>query len=142
MPTGEGLVTIPSSYPAGETIDRLVAKVTALGMSVFVRIDHGAGAARSGRPLRPTQLLIFGNPKGGTALMQDSQTSGIDLPIKALAWEDDQGRTWLTCNDAAWVARRHGLGGFSAEAVQAMIAATEAAATYAAEGEPSPERSA
>ena len=74
---------------------------------VFARIDHAAGAASVGMALRPTELLIFGNPKGGTPLMQDRQTAGIDLPVKALAWEDADGKTWLSYNDADWIAARH-----------------------------------
>ena len=80
------------------------------GLLVFARIDHGANASEIGAPLRPTELLIFGNPKGGTPLMQDRQISGIDLPVKALAWEDGEGIVWLSCNDAHWIAERHGLG--------------------------------
>jgi uncharacterized protein (DUF302 family) len=98
-----------------ETIDRLAAKVTSLGLMVFARIDHAAGAGQAGMPLRPTELLIFGNPKGGTPLMQDQQTAGIDLPVKVLAWEDANGKVWLTYNDAAWLAERHGLGPNSAD---------------------------
>ncbi len=71
-------------------------------------------------PLRPTEVLLFGNPKGGTPLMQDNQTAGLDLPIKALAWEDADGKVWLTHNDAAWIAKRHGLGEKSAAAVAAI----------------------
>lgn len=132
--TNNGMVTIRSRHSTGETIDRLAGKVAALGMNVFARVDHGGGAAQAGLPLRPTELLIFGSPKGGTALMQDRQTAGLDLPIKALAWQDAEGSTWLTYNDAAWIAQRHDLGAASAEAVKAMAAATAAAASYAAEG--------
>jgi uncharacterized protein (DUF302 family) len=117
-----GLTTIGSAYCVAETIDRLVAAITPLGMNVFARIDHAAGAASVGMPLRPTQLLLFGNPKGGTPLMQDRQTAGIDLPLKALAWEDADGKVWLTYNEAAWIAERHGLGAASAAAVTAMAA--------------------
>lgn len=128
-----GLVTIRSRHSATETIDRLEKKVTALGMRIFARIDHGAGATEAGLPLRPTQLLIFGSPRAGTVLMQDRQTAGLDLPIKALAWEDADGEVWLTCNDAAWLARRHCLGKTSADAVKAMATATAAVANHAAE---------
>ena len=83
-------------------------------------------------PLRPTELLIFGNPKGGTALIQDHQTTGIDLPIKALAWEDERGKVWLTFNDPAWLAQRHGLGTSSADAVRAMAERGSAVAHFAA----------
>jgi uncharacterized protein (DUF302 family) len=117
-----GLVTLPSEYPVGETIDRLAALAEARGLHVFARVDHADGAAKAGMALRPTQLLIFGNPTGGTPLMQDRQTAGIDLPVKALAWEDADGRVWLGYNDAAWIAQRHGLGADSTKAVEAMAA--------------------
>lgn len=121
----DGLTTIASAHSVAETIDRLVAAVTPLGMNVFARIDHADGATKVGMSLRPTQLLLFGNPKGGTPLMQDKQTAGIDLPLKALAWEDSSGKVWLTYNKAAWVAQRHGLGAASAAAVTAIAAGLE-----------------
>ena len=128
-----GLTTIASALSVSETIDRLIAAIAPLGMNVFARIDHAAGAAKVGMPLRPTQLLLFGNPKGGTPLMQDRQTAGIDLPLKALAWEDSGGKVWLSYNEASWIARRHGLGAASAAAVTAIAAGlekvTKAAAT-------------
>ena len=127
----DGLITVPSSFSVHETVERLVAFVTSHGLVVFARIDHADGAAKAGLPLRPTELMIFGHPKGGTPLMQDRQTAGIDLPVKALAWEDADGKVWLTRNDAAWIAQRHGLGPASAEAVKAMAAGL-AAATKAA----------
>jgi uncharacterized protein (DUF302 family) len=120
-----GLTTIASAFSVPETIDRLIAALTPLGMNVFARIDHADGAAKVGMPLRPTQLLLFGNPKGGTPLMQDKQTAGIDLPLKALAWEDSGGKVWLTYNEAAWIAARHGLGAASATAVTAIAAGLE-----------------
>ena len=127
----DGLITVASSFSVRETVERLVSFVTSHGLTVFARIDHADGAAKAGLPLRPTELVIFGHPKGGTPLMADRQTAGIDLPVKALAWEDADGKVWLTCNDAAWIARRHGLGPASAEAVQAigagLVAATKAA---------------
>ena len=85
-------------------------------------VDHAGAAAQVGMPLRPTELLIFGNPKGGTPLMQDHQTAGLDLPLKALAWEDADGKVRLTHDDAAWIAKRHGLGEKSATAVAAIEA--------------------
>lgn len=115
-----GLETISSNHSVGETIDRLVEKATASGMHTFSRIDHRAGANKAGMPLRPTELLIFGNPKGGTALIQEHQTAGIDLPIKALAWEDENGKVWLTLNSPQWLAQRHGLGDLSAASVNAI----------------------
>jgi uncharacterized protein (DUF302 family) len=134
----DGLITIASRFSVGETIDRLTSVVTSHGMRVFARVDHSANAVEVGMELRPTDLLVFGSPRGGTPLMQDRQTTGIDLPLKALAWEDTDGRVWLTCNDAAWVARRHGLGAGSGEAVRA-IAAGLAAVAAAAAGQPGSE---
>src|ERR1700733_3182580 len=132
--TDNGLTTIASAHSVAETIDRLVAGITPLGMNVFARIDHAAGAAKVGMPLRPTQLLLFGNPKGGTPLMQDKQTAGIDLPLKALAWQDADGKVWLTYNDAYWIAERHGLARSTTEAVKAIAAGMEAITKYAAVG--------
>jgi uncharacterized protein (DUF302 family) len=129
-----GLVSVRSAFPVRETIDRLASTVTAKGLMVFARIDHAANAAAVGRSLRPTELLIFGNPKVGTALMLEKQTAAIDLPVKAIAWEDADGATWLTYVDAAWLAQRHGLGEDSAPTVQAIrvgLAAVTAAATSA-----------
>ena len=127
-----GLITIASAFSVRETIDRLAEHVATLGLVVFARIDHAAGAAKVGMALRPTELLIFGNPRGGTPLMQDQQTAGIDLPVKALAWEDAAGKVWLTANDAQWIAARHGLGPASAAAVKAIAAGMEAETRKAA----------
>jgi uncharacterized protein (DUF302 family) len=105
----DGLTTIPSSHSVKETIDRLAADVTAKGLTVFARVDHAKGAQDVGLELRPTELLIFGNARGGTPLMQAQQTAGIDLPLKALAWEDAGGKVWLAYNDPEWIAARHGI---------------------------------
>ena len=126
----EGLITIPSQFSVKDTIDRLVAKVKSVGLHVFARVDHAAGAKQANFDLRPTELLLFGNPRGGTPLMLDKQSAGIDLPVKALAWEDAGGKVWLTYNDAAWIAERHGL----AEAVRAMTAGLAMVTKAAAEG--------
>lgn len=91
------------------TLDRLEAVVRAKGMRVFTRIDHAAGAREVGKTLRPTELLIFGNPKVGTLLMQSNQLAGLDLPLKALAWEDADGQVWLTINTAGYLAGRHSI---------------------------------
>ncbi len=105
-----GLNTVLSRRSVGDTIDALVAVVEAARLTVFARIDHGAGAAAAGLVLRPTQLLVFGNPNAGTPLMQENQICGIDLPMKALAWEDANGEVWITYPDAEWIGARHGLG--------------------------------
>ena len=118
-----GLITLASRHSAGETIKRVLAALSARDMTVFARVDHAANAAAAGMPLRPTEVVLFGNPKGGTALMQDQQTAGIDLPLKVLVWEDANGTAWLSYNDPQWLAERHGLGGKSAAAVAAMATA-------------------
>jgi len=118
----DGLITIASSLGPKETMDRLEAEIKAKGLTVFARVDHAAGAAQVGLPLRPTELLIFGNARGGTPLMQSNQTTGIDLPLKCLVWQDDAGRIWLSYNDPSWIARRHGLGEATDAAVKAMTA--------------------
>jgi len=105
----DGLITIQSDYSVKETIDRLALIVESKGLTVFLRIDHQDNAAKQGLLIRPTELLIFGNPKAGTILMQDKQTSGIDLPAKALAWQDEKEKVWLTYNDTNWIASRHDL---------------------------------
>jgi uncharacterized protein (DUF302 family) len=115
-----GLTTIPSDFPVEETIDRLAAIVTSKGLSVFARIDHAANADQVGLSLRPTYLIIFGNPKAGTPLMQENQVSGIDLPVKALAWQDEAGKVWLTYNEASWLAGRHHLSEKTATVVKAI----------------------
>jgi uncharacterized protein (DUF302 family) len=107
-------------------MNKLEAEVKAKGMTVFARIDHAAGAAAVGLPLRSTELLIFGNAKGGTPLMQSNQTIGIDLPLKALVWENASGVTWLSYNDPSWLAKRHGLGHEVGAAVSATAAALNA----------------
>src|SRR5271165_3892271 len=121
----DGLTTIPSSYGPRDTLDRLEAEIKARGMTVFARVDHAAGAAEVGVSLRPTELLIFGNAKGGTPLMQSNQTIGIDLPLKVLVWQDASGNTWLSYNDPAWLAKRHGVNGASDAVVGNMSAALQ-----------------
>jgi uncharacterized protein (DUF302 family) len=127
----DGLTTLSSSHGPKDTMDRLAAEIAARGMTVFARVDHAAGAAEAGLPLRPTELLIFGNAKGGTPLMQSEQTIGIDLPLKALVWQDASGRTWLSYNDPSWLAKRHGLGAEVDRTVDALTAALDAIATKA-----------
>jgi uncharacterized protein (DUF302 family) len=121
-----GLVTVPSRHAVRETIDRLEAELKAREIAVFARIDHAAGAAEAGLMLRPTFLLIFGNPKAGTPLMQARQAIGMDLPLKILVWEDEAGSVWLSYNDPLWIVRRHDLSDEksveSAKAMQALLA--------------------
>ena len=120
MNTIEGLTTLQSNFGPKETMDRLEATVLAKDLLVFARIDHAAGAAKAGLELRPTELLIFGNARGGTPLMQAEQTVGIDLPLKVLVWQDPMAKTWLSYNEPAWVAKRHGIS--PAEVVDKMTA--------------------
>lgn len=128
----EGLTTIKSNYSPKETMDRLEAAVKSKGLIVFAHIDHAAGAAQAGLPLRPTDLLIFGNAKGGTPLMQVNQQIGIELPLKILVWEDQAGTTWLSYNDSSWLAMRHGLGHDSEATVSALGNLVSALAAAAA----------
>jgi uncharacterized protein (DUF302 family) len=127
----DGLTTIPSNHSVKDTIDRLEAEVKAKGMTVFARVDHGKGARDAGLELRPTELLMFGHPRGGTPLMQAQQTAGIDLPLKALAWEDAGGKVWLAYDDPDWIATRHGV---PTGPVTKAMAAGLAAVTKAAAG--------
>ena len=123
MATEAGLITVASAHTVKDTFDRLETSLKAAGITVFARIDHAAGARSVGLELRPTEVLIFGNPKAGTPLMQAVQTIGLDLPLKVLAWQDAASKVWLTYADMAWLARRHGLG--------AETAGTQAALTTA-----------
>jgi uncharacterized protein (DUF302 family) len=127
----DGLTTIASKHGPQETLDRLEAELEVKGMTVFARIDHAAGAAAAGMALRPTALLIFGNANAGTPLMQSVQTIGIDLPLKALVWQDAAGATWLSYNDPSWIAKRHAAGDPAAPAASAMAAAVGAVARAA-----------
>ena len=104
-----GIVSKPSPYSVPETLDRLEAVAKAKGVTVFARIDHSGEAQKVGLSMRPTQLLVFGNPKVGTALMNASRSVAIDLPLKALAWEDETGQVWLSFNSPAYLQQRHGL---------------------------------
>jgi len=106
-----GLVSKPSRYSVPETMDRLVAVLQAKGMTVFDRIDHSGTAKKAGLSMRANQLVIFGNPKGGTPLMVAAPTVAIDLPLKALAWEDADGKVWLGYNSPTWLKERHGIRG-------------------------------
>ena len=112
-------------------MNRFEAEVRARGMTVFAHIDHAAGATAVGLSLRPTELLIFGNARTGTPLMQSVQTFGIDLPLKALVWQDASGITWLSYNDSAFLAHRHHLYGAVEPTVNAMAAALKAIASKA-----------
>ena len=130
----DGLIAIKSSHGPKQTVEKLVAELHAKGLTIFARVDHAAGAREAGMELRPTELVIFGNAKGGTPLMQANQAIGIDLPLKALVWQDASGETWLSYNDPAWLAQRHGLGNqveAPVKAMSAMLGAVTKAATAA-----------
>jgi uncharacterized protein (DUF302 family) len=124
----DGLITLRSTLGPEETMSRFETEVRARGMTIFGHIDHAAGAAAIGLLLRPTGLLIFGGAKAGTPLMQSVQTIGIDLPLKALVWQDDAGNTLLSYNDPAYLAHRHGIGEATKPVIEAMSAALKAIA--------------
>jgi uncharacterized protein (DUF302 family) len=130
----DGLKTVASAFGPKDTMDRLEAAVRAKGMTVFARIDHAAGASEVGLTLRPTELLIFGKAQAGTPLMQAKQTTGIDLPLKALVWQDASGKTWLTYNDPQWIVSRHGedaaLGPIANQMAPALAALSKAATEH------------
>jgi uncharacterized protein (DUF302 family) len=110
MNTGEGIISKPSKYSVPETLHRLETILTSKGIKVFAQVDHSGEAEKAGLNMPPTQLLIFGNPKGGTPVMLAAPTAAIDLPWKALAWQDAAGQVWLSYNDAAYIQKRYGLG--------------------------------
>ncbi len=135
----EGLTTIRSAFGPEETASRLEQLLEAKGNAVLARIDHAAAAAKAGLALGPTLLLIFGNPRVGTALMQACQTAGIDLPMKALIWQDGAGRTWLSYNEPGWIAERHGVDAEVRSTLEGMtkaLAAVSREAAGAGEREP------
>lgn len=105
----DGLVNLRSRHDVAQTLDRFEAAVKQAGLKVFARIDHAQGAASVGQALRPTQLLIFGSPKVGTGVMSSNQRAGIDLPLKALAWQDAQGVVWLSYLPAEALFERYGI---------------------------------
>ena len=104
-----GLITMKSPHSVDVTLDRFEKAVKSKGMTVFTRIDHTAGAHKVDLELRPTKVLIFGNPKIGTLLMQSNQTAAIDLPLKLLAWEDESGQVWIAYNDPGYLVKRHNI---------------------------------
>jgi uncharacterized protein (DUF302 family) len=121
-----GLVTIQSAHSAADTLSRLEAVLKSKGIRIFAHIDHAAAAAEVGLQLRPTAVLIFGDPRAGTGLMQADQRVGLDLPLKTLIWEDASGHAFVTYNDPRWIARRHGLAGPAADTAERLAAGLEA----------------
>ena len=129
----DGLISVESKHSFKDTIDRLEAALVAKGITVFARIDHAAGAASVNMPLRPTVVLIFGNPKSGTPLMQIKQIIGLDLPLKVLGWQDSVGKVWLSYSDPEWLTRRYEISADAKPVVdtltRVLTSITEAAAT-------------
>jgi uncharacterized protein (DUF302 family) len=110
QPHDNSMITLKSPHSAAQTLTRLEGEVKKRGLAIVARIDHAAGATKVGKSLRPTELMIFGNPQAGTPLMECAQGVGIDLPMKALVWVDAQSQVWLSYNDPVWMVRRHGGG--------------------------------
>ena len=133
--TDNGMISLKSDNDVRTTIDRLESALIDKGMTIFTRVDHTAGAKKAGMELRPTELLIFGNPKVGTPLMHCAQTIALDLPQKALAYQDEQGQVWLVYNDPAYLAGRHGIRGCD-DAVQKVSKALDSFARMATMTEP------
>jgi len=127
----EGLTVLSSSFDPKTAMNRLIAAVEKRGITILACIDHAAAAEKFGLALRPTELLIFGNPRVGTAIMQTVQSTGIDLPLKALVWLDADGKTWLGYSNPVWIAARHHIGAGSETTTQAMTAALTAVAKEA-----------
>lgn len=116
-----GFISKPSQHSVPETIQRLSALLKSKGVAIFALVDHSGEAEKAGLKMRPTQLLIFGNPKAGTPLMVAAPSTAIDLPIKALVWEDTDGKVWLSYNSPDYLQQRHG---FPAE-LEKNLAAVE-----------------
>jgi uncharacterized protein (DUF302 family) len=104
-----GLIDTASPYSVAETVQRLETILKSKGLTIFARIDHSGEAAKVGMEMHPTQLLIFGSPKGGTPVMLSAPSVAIDLPLKALVWEDDKGKVWITQNSPEYLKERHGI---------------------------------
>jgi uncharacterized protein (DUF302 family) len=107
--TSEGMIHKPSKHSVDESLAKLQAMLAAKEIAVFALIDHSGAAEKVGMQMRPTKLVIFGNPKGGTPLMLAAPSIAIDLPMKILIWEDDQGKVWVSYNSPEYLAQRHGL---------------------------------
>lgn len=120
----KGLVVLKSQHSVGETLDRLEQALEEKGMTVFTRIDHAAGAEKAGLEMRPTQVLVFGNPKIGTPIMQCAPAAAVDFPQKALVWEDAEGQVRLAYNAPSYLVQRHKIKGCKAE-VQKMTKALD-----------------
>lgn len=126
--TDPGIKKLPSHHSVSETLDRLAALLKDRGITIFARIDFSHDAAANGLSMRPTQQLIFGNPKAGTPLMVASPTAALDLPIRAICWQQQDGQVWLAYNDPAYIIQRHGLNEDLAKNLAAVIPLLEKAA--------------
>jgi len=124
-----GLVDLPSKHSVDETVEKLKGILQSKSITLFALIDHSGEAAKAGLKMRPTKLLIFGNPKSGTPVMQAAPSSAIDLPLKILVWEDAQGKVWVTYNSPVYLQERHGV----PQELLPNIGLIEALATIAAE---------
>jgi uncharacterized protein (DUF302 family) len=122
-----GIVDVPSNHSVEETVERLKGILQAKGIILFALVDHSGEAAKIGMKMRPTTLLVFGNPKGGTPLMLAAPSSAIDLPLKILVWEDAIQKIWISYNSLTYLQERHGL----PEQLMANIAVVEALAAQA-----------
>ncbi len=128
MNSADGVISTPSNHSVSETLDGLEGLLREKGIKVFARIDHSGEAEKAGMKMPPTELLIFGNPRGGTPIMLASPTAAIDLPLKALAWQDGQGKVWLSYNDPEYLKRRFGLSDESIQPILGMGGLIEKAA--------------
>ena len=128
----EGLIVVPSDFDAKQTMNRLEAEVRARGMTVFARIDHAAGASSVLRPLRPAEVLIFGNPRDSALLVAADQHIGIDLPLRVLVYLDSDGNAWVAYYSPSWLAQRHGLPSQMTASVSALTTMLEAIAAKVA----------
>lgn len=128
----EGLITIPSNYGPKETLERLKAEIASHGLDLFAEIDHAKNAKEAALTLRPETVLVFGNAKAGTPLMLANQAAGIDLPLKALVWQDAGGKNWISYNDPVWIAKRYNLAPDLIQIAEKMRAGIEAITSKAA----------
>jgi uncharacterized protein (DUF302 family) len=130
----EGLITLASNFGPKETLDRLKAQLQSRGLDLFAEIDHAKNASEASLSLRPLVVVFFGNAKAGTPLMQAQQTVGIDLPLKALVWEDSAGKTWISYNDPLWIGQRHTLPPEALQIAEKMRSGLDALIRNTAEG--------
>ena len=130
--TPEGVLTIPSGFGPKDTLDRLKAEIASHGLTLFAEIDHAQNAKEAAIALRPETVLVFGSANAGTPLMQANQAAGIDLPLKALVWQDAGGKTWISYNDPVWIAKRYGLSALLVQAAEKMREGLEALSSQAA----------